>query len=74
MAMPILRNALLEFRGAQLRALEAITLEYATLFKTPLADLFHLSRDQYTKVLSTEIHAQADVARRMNFETDWIWS
>jgi hypothetical protein len=74
MAMPILRNALLEFRGAQLRALEAITLEYATLFKTGPSDFFQLSRDQYTQVLSTEIHAQADVARRLNFETDWIWS
>jgi hypothetical protein len=72
--MPVLQTALANVRGAQLRALEAITLEYATLFKTPLADLFHLSRDQYTNVLSTEIHAQADVARRLNFETDWIWA
>jgi hypothetical protein len=73
MAMPVLQTALTNVRGAQLRALEAITLEYATLFKISPTALFHLSRDQYTKVLSTEIHAQADVARRLNFEADWIW-
>jgi hypothetical protein len=73
-AMPILQNALLEFRGAQLRALEAITLEYATFFKTGPTDFFHVSQDRFTEVLSTEIHAQADVARRLNFETDWIWA
>ena len=72
-AMPVLKNALGNVRGAQLRALEAITLEYATFFKIPLSELFLLSRDQYTNVLSTELHAQADVARRLNFETDWIW-
>ena len=54
--------------------LEAITAEYATLFKLPTTELFQLSRDRYTNVLSTEIHAQADVARRLNFEADWIWS
>jgi HNH endonuclease len=73
-AMPVLQTALARVRGAHLRALETITLEYATLFKTAPTDLFHLSGDQYTTVLSTEIHAQADVARRLNFETDWIWS
>jgi hypothetical protein len=72
--MPVLKNALGNVRGAQLRALEAITLEYATFFKIPLSELFLLSRDQYTKVLSTELHAQVDVARRLNFETDWIWA
>jgi hypothetical protein len=35
-------------------------------------ELFLLFRDQYTNVLSTELHAQADVARRLNFQTDWI--
>jgi len=73
-AMPVLKNALGNVRGAQLRALEAITLEYATFFKIPLSELFLLSRDRYTNVLSTELHAQADVARRLNFETDWIWA
>jgi len=73
-AMPVLQTALTDLRGAQLRALEAITLEYTTLFKVPATEFFQLSRDQYTKVLSTEIHAQADVARRLNFEADWIWS
>jgi hypothetical protein len=37
-----------------------------------LFELFLLFRDQYTNVLSTELHAQADVARRLNFQTDWI--
>ena len=60
--------------GVELRAIEAITLEYTTFFKIPLSELFLLSRDQYTNVLSTELHAQADVARRLNFETDWIWA
>ena len=73
-AMPVLKNALANVRGTQLRALEAITLEYATFFKIPLSELFLLSRDQYTNVLSIELHAQADVARRLNFETDWIWA
>ena len=72
-AMPVLSAALTKVRGAQLRALEAITAEYATLFKVPMAELFQLSHDKYTNVLSTEIHAQADVARRLNFEADWIW-
>jgi hypothetical protein len=73
-AMPVLQTALTSLRGAQLRALEAITLEYTTLFKVPPTEFFQLSRDQYAKMLSTEIHAQADVARRLNFEADWIWS
>lgn len=72
-AMPVLSAALTNVRGAQLRALEAITAEYATLFKFPTMELFQLSYDQYTNVLRTEIHAQADVARRLNFQPDWIW-
>ena len=73
-AMPVLKNALANVRGTRLRALEAITLEYANFFKIPLTELFLLSRDQFDNVLSTELHAQADVARRLNFETDWIWA
>jgi HNH endonuclease len=73
-AMPVLKSALINVRGVQLRALEAITLEYAAFFKIPLTEFFLLSRDQYTQVLSTELHAQADVARRLNFQTDWIWA
>jgi HNH endonuclease len=73
-AMPVLKTALANVRGVQLRALEAITLEYATFFKIPLSELFQLSRDRYTDVLSTELRAQADVARRLNFQTDWIWA
>jgi hypothetical protein len=45
-----------------------------TLFKVPTTELFQLSHDQHTNVLSTEIQAQADVARRLNFAADWIWS
>jgi HNH endonuclease len=73
-AMPVLKNALANVGGTRLRALEAITLEYANFFKIPLTELFLLSRDQFDNVLSTELHAQADVARRLNFETDWIWA
>jgi hypothetical protein len=72
--MPVLKNALANVRGTRLRALEAITLEYANFFKIPLTELFLLSRNQFDNVLSTELHAQADVARRLNFETDWIWA
>jgi hypothetical protein len=72
-AMPVLSAALTNVRGAHLRALEAITAEYATLFKVPSRELFQLSHDQFTNVLNTEIHAQADVARRLNFQPDWIW-
>jgi hypothetical protein len=73
-AMPVLKIALANVQGAQLRALEAITLEYATFFKIPLSELFLLSRVRYTDMLSTELHAQADVARRLNFQADWIWA
>jgi hypothetical protein len=73
-AMPLLKNALVNVRGSRLRALEAISLEYASFFKIPLTGLFLLSRDQYTNLLGTELHAQADVARRLNFESDWIWA
>jgi HNH endonuclease len=73
-AMPVLKSALANVRGVQLRALEAITLEYATFYKIPLTELCLLSREQYTNVLSTELHTQADVARRLNFQTDWIWA
>jgi hypothetical protein len=72
--MPVLKHALANVRGTRLRALEAITLEYANFFKIPLTELFLLSRDQFVNVLSTELHAQADVARRLNFETDCIWA
>ena len=72
--MPVLKIALANVQGAQLRALEAITLEYATFFKIPLSELFLLSRVRYTDMLSTELHAQADVARRLNFQADWIWA
>ena len=72
--MPVLKNALTNVRGARLRALESISLEYASFFKIPLTELFLLSRDQYANVLSTELHAQADVARRLNFVSDWIWA
>ena len=74
LAMPVLKSALANVRGERLRALESITLEYASFFKIPLTELFLLSRDRFDNVLSTELRAQADVARRLNFETDWIWA
>ena len=73
-AMPVLKSALASVRGAQLKALETITLEYATFFKVPLSEIFLLSRDRYTDVLNTELRAQADVARHLNFQTDWSWA
>jgi hypothetical protein len=73
-AMPVLENALVSIRGTRLRAIEAVTLEYATFFKIPLTKLFLLSHDQFDNVLGTELHAQADFARRLNFESDWIWA
>jgi hypothetical protein len=73
-ASPLLKTALETAQGARLKALEAVTLEYTTLFKTSTAELFQLSRDRYSQMLSTEIHAQADLARRLSFETDWLWS
>ena len=74
LAMPILKNALTNVRGSRLRALESTTLEYANFFKIPLRELFLLSRDRFEDVLSTELRAQADVARRLNFVSDWIWA
>ena len=72
-ALPVLRKGLEAARGARLKALEAVTQEYSTLFKIGTADLFHLSPDRYADLLSTEIHAQADLARRLSFDTDWVW-
>ena len=51
--------------------LEAVTTEYATLLKLPAEDLFQLSKENSSQVLATEIHAQADLARRLSFRTDW---
>jgi HNH endonuclease len=72
-ALPVLREGLGTARGARLKALETVTQEYTTLFKMQTADLFELSLDRYAESLSTEIHAQADLARRLSFETDWVW-
>ena len=72
-ALPVLSVGLGTARGAKLKALETVTQEYTTLFKIQTADLFQLSPDRYTELLSTEIHAQADLARRLSFETDWVW-
>ncbi|MBV8097695.1 MAG: hypothetical protein JOZ31_00915, partial [Verrucomicrobia bacterium] len=72
-AVALLKDALGRSHGARLRALQAVTLEYATLFKTSQPELFRLSAEGYGQVLTTEIHAQADLARRLSFETDWVW-
>jgi hypothetical protein len=72
-ALSILKLALQCTKGARHRALEAVTTEYINLFKLQETELFKLSRDNYRQVLTTEIHAQADVARRLSFETDWVW-
>jgi hypothetical protein len=72
-ALPVLKKGLVNAQGARLKALEVVTQEYTTLFKIPTADLFQISPDRYTELLATEIHAQADLARRLSFETDWVW-
>jgi hypothetical protein len=46
-ALDVLKDALGSSRGARFRALQAVTLEYATLFKTSEGELFHLSEDHY---------------------------
>jgi len=71
--LDVLKAALGNTCGARFKALQAVTLEYATLFKTSEAELFQLSESSYGEVLATEIHAQADLARRLSFETDWVW-
>ena len=70
--LPVLKAGLETAQGARFKALEAVTLEYTTLFKIPVADLFELPHDCYNQLLSTEVHAQADLARRLSFETDWV--
>jgi hypothetical protein len=60
-------------RGARLKALEAVTQKYTNLFKIPATDLFYLTHERYIQMLSVEIHAQADLARRLSFEMDWVW-
>jgi hypothetical protein len=70
-ALAVLKGALEGAHGARLKALDAVTQEYATLFKLPAEDLFRLSEENYSQVLTTEIHAQADLARRLSFQTDW---
>jgi HNH endonuclease len=72
-ASPLLKAALETTQGARFKALESVMLEYTTLFKIPAADLFQLPHDRYSQLLSTEVHAQADLARRLSFETDWVW-
>jgi hypothetical protein len=72
-ALVVLKEALQFSHGARCKALEAVTVEYATLFKASETELFELSEERYGEVLATEIHAQADLARRLSFETDWIW-
>jgi hypothetical protein len=72
-ALGVLKAALGNTHGARFRALQAVALEYTTLFKTSEAELFQLSEERYGEVLATEIHAQADLARRLSFETDWVW-
>lgn len=47
--------------------------EYVNLFKLREPELFQLSQENYSRVLTTEIHAQADLARQLSFETDWVW-
>lgn len=72
-ALPVVKEGLNSADSARRRALEAVTQEYATLFKMPLDDLFQLGSDRFAELLRTEIHAQADLARRLSFETDWVW-
>jgi hypothetical protein len=72
-ALPVLKESLNSAANARRRALEAVTQEYATLFKMQIADLFQLGSDRFAELLGTEIHAQADLARRLSFETDWVW-
>lgn len=72
-ALPVVKEVLNTGHGARQRALEAATQEYATLFKLSMADLFQLGSDRFGELLRTEIHAQADLARRLSFETDWVW-
>lgn len=43
------------------------------LFKIPSDDLFQLGSDRFADLLRTEIHAQADLARRLSFETESVW-
>jgi hypothetical protein len=54
--------------------LDAVTTEYATLFKLPAEDLFQLSKENSSQVLASEIHAQVDLARRLSFKTDWCFT
>lgn len=71
-ALPVLKEGLNGADSARRRALQAVTQEYATLFKIPSDDLFQLGSDRFAELLRTEIHAQADLARRLSFETDWV--
>jgi hypothetical protein len=72
-ALPVVKEILNTGHSARQRVLEAATQEYATLFKVPIVDLFQLGSDRFAELLSIEIHAQTDLARRLSFETDWVW-
>ena len=72
-ALPVLKEGLNSADSARRRALESVTQEYTTLFKIPSDDLFQLGSNRFGELLRTEIHAQADLARRLSFETDWVW-
>jgi hypothetical protein len=43
------------------------------LHKALAAELFQLPHERYCQFWSTELHSQADLARRLSFETDWMW-
>jgi hypothetical protein len=72
-ALPVVKEVLNTGHGARQRALQAATQEYATLFKIPVDDLFELGPNRFAELLGTEIHAQTDLARRLSFESDWVW-
>jgi hypothetical protein len=68
-----LKTQLQSTSGARHKALEAVTVEYLNLFKLRETELFQLPHENYRQALATELHAQADLARRLSFEADWVW-
>ena len=78
----ILKRAILERPGV--RKLEKARIFLDTVLATqplrciysgePILPNYDLDHFLPWSFVTHEIHAQADVARRLNFETDWIWA
>jgi HNH endonuclease len=70
-ALNRLPDALRRTRGAHFKAFESVQQEYSTLLRVPASELPRIDRAGFEDVYRNEIQAQAEIAHRMNFLSDW---